>query len=104
MYEEQGIERRKPTIFEEVTPDGPEVIREVTTVKGAVTAVHNAVNDLIQKIQPVMRDEPEDDQKLAEIPTYPRVSTPVSRELQEVWRELSTIETKLRRVYNKVEL
>lgn len=102
---EAGIERRTLMARAEGAPDEMnEVPRELTMLRGAVSSLHGVAGDLLGQIAPVVRDEPENDTALREIPTKFPVTTEVSRLLRDIYDEVSTIESKLARARNRIQL
>jgi uncharacterized protein YoxC len=99
---EQGMDlnERAQTAPDEMS----EIPRELTMLKGAVTSLHSAANDLLGKVSTTVRDVPEDSAKISEIPTKFPVTTELSRALREIYDEVSTIENKLARAYHRSEL
>lgn len=84
-----------------VAPDEmAEIPRELTMLKGAVSSLHSSANDLLGKISPTIREEPEND-GLSEIPTKFPVHSEVGKAVREIYDEVSTIENKLARAYHR---
>jgi hypothetical protein len=98
---------RAPLSGTDVSPDEmAQIPREVTMLIGAITSLHGRANDLIGRLAPAMRDVPEDEPlgKISEIPTKFPVSTELSRAIHDAWEECGSIERKLERAYNRLEL
>jgi hypothetical protein len=82
-----------------------QIPRELTMLRGAITSLHGRANDLLGRLAPAMRDVPEDEgSKISEITTKFPVSTEFSRAIHDAWEECSSIERKLERAYNRLEL
>jgi uncharacterized protein YoxC len=102
--EDQGIELADRA---KVAPDEMnEIPRELTILRGAVSSLHGAANNLLGKVSTTVRDVPEDEsQVLAEtIPTRFPVTTELSRAIREIYEEVNTIEGKIARAYHRSEL
>lgn len=84
-------------------PDSmPEIVRELTMLKGAVASLHSSAKHLIDKVVDITRpDEVPQEKRLAEVlPT----STALAIALREITNEVSMIEDKIASATYRIEL
>lgn len=95
-----------PLVMDSSRPEQmPEVHREITMLVGATDSLQRMVNEICERIEPVLRRvEPEAEKANALATPQLQVTTSIGERIHQVWDDLGALERRIGYTINRLEI